>query len=66
MEGAAEVAKGSMSEVITALNTGINSETLFGTVADLMPWLITLIIASLGLYFLRKMVKGAAKGKVRF
>lgn len=63
MDGAAT---GSMTEIISALNTGITSETLFGTVADLMPWVITLTIASLGLYFLRKLVKGAAKGKVRF
>lgn len=62
MEGATN----SMSEIISALNTGITSETLFGTVADLMPWVITLTIASLGLYFLRKLIKGAAKGKVRF
>lgn len=64
--GATPTATGSMSEIITALNAGITSETLFGTVADLMPWVITLTIASLGLYFLRKLVKGAAKGKVRF
>lgn len=64
MDGA--TATGSMSEIVSALNTGITSETLFGTVADLMPWVITLTIASLGLYFLRKLVKGAAKGKVRF
>lgn len=66
--GASETptATGSMSEIVSALNTGITSETLFGTVADLMPWVITLTIASLGLYFLRKLVKGAAKGKVRF
>ena len=56
----------SMSEIVTALNSGITSDTLFGTVADLMPWVITLTIASLGLYFLRKLVKGASKGKVRF
>lgn len=61
-----EGATGSMTEIISALNTGITSDTLFGTVADLMPWVITLTIASLGLYFLRKLVKGAAKGKVRF
>ena len=61
-----DAATGSMSEIVTALNTGITSETLFGTVADLMPWVITLTIASLGLYFLRKLVKGASKGKVRF
>ena len=55
-----------MSQIVDQLNTGITSNTLFGTVADLMPWVITLTIASLGLYFLRKLVKGAAKGKVRF
>lgn len=64
--GEAVTSTGSMSEIITALNAGITSETLFGTVADLMPWVITLTIASLGLYFLRKLVKGASKGKVRF
>lgn len=57
---------GSMEEIVTALNTGITSDTLFGTVAELMPWVITLTIAALGLYFLRKLVKGASKGKVRF
>lgn len=56
----------SMSDIITALNSGLSSSTLFGTVAQLMPWVITLTIASLGLYFLRKLIKGAAKGKVRF
>ena len=56
----------SMSDIVTALNTGLSSSTLFGTVAQLMPWVITLTIASLGLYFLRKLIKGAAKGKVRF
>ena len=64
MDGATTT--GSMSEVVTQLNTGITSSTLFGTVADLMPWAITLTIASLGLYFLRKLIKGASKGKVRF
>lgn len=61
-----ETAVSSMTEIVTALNTGITSETLFGTVADLMPWVITLTIASLGLYFLRRLIKGASKGKVRF
>ena len=57
---------GSMTEVISQLNTWITSSTLFGTVSQLMPWVITLTIASLGLYFLRKLIKGASKGKVRF
>lgn len=56
----------SMQEIVSQLNTGITSSTLFGTVGELMPWVITLTIASLGLYFLRKLIKGASKGKVRF
>lgn len=64
MEG--QVATGSMSEIVTQLNTGITSDTLFGTVGELMPWVITMTIACLGLYFLRKLIKGASKGKVRF
>lgn len=59
-------ASGSMTALITALNTGVTSSTIFGVVAELVPWIITLIIASLGLYELRKLVKGASKGKVRF
>lgn len=56
---------GGMDAVVTQLNSGITSSTLFGTFGQLMPWVITLTIASLGLYFLRKLIKGAAKGKVR-
>jgi hypothetical protein len=62
---AAETTK-SMESIVTQLNAGITSDTLFSTVGQLMPWVITLTIASLGLYFLRKLIKGAAKGKVRF
>lgn len=57
---------GSMSEVITALTTGITAETIFSVVADVMPFVIVMIPVSLGLYFLRKLVKGAGKGKVKF
>ena len=56
----------SMEGIVSQLNTGITSATLFETVGDLMPWVITLTIASLGLYFLRKLIKGAGKGKVKF
>lgn len=57
---------GSMSEVINALTTGITAETIFSVVADVMPFVIVMIPVSLGLYFLRKLVKGAGKGKVKF
>lgn len=54
-----------MSDVITALTTGITAETIFAVVADIMPFVITMIPIALGVYFLRKLVKGAGKAKVR-
>lgn len=63
MEGATV---NSFQAIVEALNTGITSATLFSTVQLLMPWIITLTIASFALYELRKVIKGAAKGKVRF
>lgn len=63
MEGAATTG---MGEVITGLSSGITAETIFAVVADLVPFIVVMVPVALGLYFLRKLVKGAGKGKVRF
>lgn len=63
MEGAAS---GSMTSIVTQLTTGVTSTTIFGVVSEVMPFVIIMIITSLGLYELRKVIKGASKGKVRF
>lgn len=55
-----------MEAVIAKLTTGVTSQVMFGTLAEIMPFVITLLPFSLGLYFLRKLVKGAGVGKVRF
>lgn len=55
-----------MTEVVSALTTGITAETIFGVVADVIPFVVVMVPVALGLYFLRKLVKGAGKGKVRF
>ena len=55
-----------MSEVITALTTGITADSIFAVVADIVPFIITMVPIALGVYFLRKLVKGAGKAKVRF
>lgn len=60
-----ETATGSMSGIITQLTTGITTSTIFGVVSEVMPFVITMIIVSLGFYVLRKVVKGAGKAKVR-
>lgn len=55
-----------MSEVITALTTGITADSIFAVVADIVPFIVTMVPIALGVYFLRKLVKGAGKAKVRF
>lgn len=65
MENVPEVAN-SMTEVVSALTTGITPETIFAVVADIMPFVITMVPICLGLYLLRKLVKGAGHAKVRF
>jgi hypothetical protein len=57
-----------MDSVVTALTgvTGITSTTFFDVIVDLVPLLVLIIPIALGLYFLRKIVKGLGKGKVKF
>lgn len=55
-----------MQSIVTQLTTGITSSTIFSVVADVMPFVITMIPISLGLYLLRKVVKGAGKAKIKF
>ena len=59
-------AKTGMSDIVTQLTTGVTPATIFGVVKDVMPFVITMIPIALGLYILRKVVKGAGHAKVRF
>ena len=59
-------AAGSMTEVVSALTTGVTSDTIFSVVAEVMPFVVKMIPIALGLYLLRKVVKGAGKAKVKF
>lgn len=64
-----EVATTGMSAVISALtnsSTGLTSSNMFGVVAELVPFIVMIVPVALGVYFLRKLVKGAGKAKVRF
>lgn len=55
-----------MGDIISQLTTGVTPATIFGVVKDIMPFVITMVPISLGLYELRKVVKGAGKAKVKF
>lgn len=61
-----ETAVGGMEAIVTQLTTGVTDVLLFSTLGDVMPFVIKLIPFCLALLFLRRVVKGASKGKVRF
>ena len=63
MEGATATG---MEAVITALTSGLTPAVFFDVVADLVPFIVLIVPIALGVYFLRKLVKGAGKAKVRF
>lgn len=52
-----------MQSIVTQLTTGITSAGLFGTVAELIPFVIVMIGFAFGYKVLRKGVKGASQGK---
>ena len=60
-----EVVVSGMEAVITALTTSLTTDKFFEVVADLVPFIVVLVPVALGVYFLRKLVKGAGKAKVR-
>ena len=59
----AEVAPSGMSGIISQLTTGITSVGLFGTVSEIFPFIIVMIGFAFGYKVLRKVVRGASKGK---
>lgn len=59
-------AGGGMDSVITALTTALTPSTFFTVVAQVIPFIGVMVPVALGIYFLRKLVKGAGKGKVKF
>ncbi len=52
-----------MTGIVTQLTTGITSAGLFGTVAEIVPFVIVMIGFAFGYMVLKKTVKGASKGK---
>lgn len=61
------VTSNAMSGFITALTGegGITASTFWGVMSDLVPYLVVILPVALGFYFVRKLIKGSAKAKVR-
>ena len=55
-----------MSDLIATITEDINAGTLTASITDLVPYIVMIVPVALGIYFLRKLIKGTAKGKVRF
>ena len=53
-----------MEAVITALKTALTADVFFGVIEECIPFLAIMVPVALGLRFLRKIIKGAGKGKV--
>lgn len=49
----------------TALTTNITGEDIISEFVSILPWVGTMVAAAFVLYEGRKLIKGAAKGKVR-
>lgn len=56
-----------MDAFITALTGegGINASSFWGVMSSLVPYLAIILPVALGFYFVRKLIKGSAKAKVR-
>ena len=56
-----------MGSFITALTgtNGITANSLWNVLTELVPYLVIIIPVALGFYFVRKLIKGTAKAKVR-
>lgn len=54
-----------MSAIVTALTTGLSADNLLAVFAQVIPFVVVIVPAVLGIYFLRKLIKGASKAKVR-
>jgi len=52
--------------IADALETGLTTDAIFAQLLPYMGVIVTLILVSLGFYFLRRVNKGAQKGKASF
>lgn len=54
-----------MTDFVTAASTDLTANNLWGEVVPIAGMLGVLILFSIGIYFLRKAIRGAGKGKAR-
>jgi hypothetical protein len=62
MEGAA---KTGLEAVVKTINTTITPAVLGQVVSDIMPFVLSMVMFGFGFYLIRRLLKGASKGKAR-
>jgi len=55
-----------MEDVITALVAALTPAAFYDVIVTLVPFITVVVLVALGIYFLRRLVKGASKAKVKF
>lgn len=52
-----------VSAAATALNTGFSADAIWGALNPFLPVIITVTLASLGIYFIRRITRKVSKAK---
>lgn len=55
-----------MSDFIAAIQTAMNSNTMWENVTDAAPFIGIVAVFVFGYFIVRKVVRGAAKGRLNF
>lgn len=57
-------AMGGFISALTGTN-GITANSLWNVLTELVPYLVIIVPVALGFYFVRKLIKGTSRAKVR-
>lgn len=55
-----------MSAFITSLQTGLGADELWTAVGSVAPYIVVVALFAFGYRLIRKVTKGASKGKINF
>jgi len=55
-----------MEAFITALSTAVSATTLWGMLADAVPFIGVVVLIAFGYRIVRRLVNGVSKGKAKF
>lgn len=60
-----EEAISGMNAAVNTLTTTVTADALWGVFGSAIPYISVIVLVSFGLYLVRRMIKGVAKGKAK-